>query len=234
MKNLIDLHTHTMFCNHAYSTLKENILEAENKGLEVYGWSEHGFGMPEATNKAVFLNLKVVPKFHNNMRILKGMEMNIVDYNGDIFEKEYFEVLDYAIASLHRNCIKSSTKEENTNAVIKAMKNKKINIIGHLDDGYYELDYEKICKTVDRENFAIELNNSSLHPEGFRTNSRENLLKIMENCEKYNVKVIMNSDAHYYLEVGEISRVEDLIKEYQFPEKLIVNYNKNLIDKLLL
>lgn len=233
MKNLIDLHTHTLFCNHAYSTLAENIIEAESKGLKVYGWSEHGFGMPDTTNKSVFLNFKVIPEFYNNMRILKGMEMNIIDYEGNVFEKEYFELLDYTIASLHRNCIKSGTKKENTRSLIKAIENNNINILGHIDDGYYDLDYNEVCKSVNRKKFAIELNNSSLHPNGFRTNSKKNLIKILESCEKYKIKVIMNSDAHYYLEVGDITRMEDLIKKYNFPKKLIVNYNENLIKELL-
>ncbi len=46
MKPIMDLHTHTMASGHGYSTLKENIDAAKEKGLKVLGLSEHGPAMP--------------------------------------------------------------------------------------------------------------------------------------------------------------------------------------------
>ena len=40
MKPIIDLHCHTIASGHAYSTLKENIDEAKEKGLKYLGVSE--------------------------------------------------------------------------------------------------------------------------------------------------------------------------------------------------
>ena len=37
----VDLHTHTIISGHAYSTLLENIEECKEKGIEVYGVSDH-------------------------------------------------------------------------------------------------------------------------------------------------------------------------------------------------
>jgi len=48
MKLLMDLHTHTIASGHAYSTLKENIDEAKNKGLKILGTSDHSYAMPGA------------------------------------------------------------------------------------------------------------------------------------------------------------------------------------------
>lgn len=41
MRDVLDLHTHTIASGHAYNTMMEMIREAQNKGLDVYGITEH-------------------------------------------------------------------------------------------------------------------------------------------------------------------------------------------------
>ena len=48
MDFLFDLHTHTIASGHAYSTLKENMEEAVEKGLLAYGFSDHSEAVPGA------------------------------------------------------------------------------------------------------------------------------------------------------------------------------------------
>ncbi|WP_099202974.1 phosphatase [Miniphocaeibacter massiliensis] len=229
MKNLMDLHTHTIACSHAYSTLNENIARASEIGLEVFGWSEHGYGMKDTTNRFVFSNFKVIPKVINDVRILKGMEANIFDFRGTIYEQDMLPVVDYVIASLHRNCIAAGSKKENTTAVIGAIENKYVNILGHLDDGYYIMDFDEIARVAKEYNVAIEINNSSLVEESFRINSKSNILEMLEKCDKYGTTIIMNTDTHFSTEVGDVSKSEEIIKEYGFNKNLILNYNiKNL------
>ena len=57
-----------------------------------------------------------------------------------------FKGCDVVIASLHIPCIKPGSIEQNTNALIKAMDNPYVNIIGHPDDSRYPVDYEKLVK----------------------------------------------------------------------------------------
>ena len=45
-KILADMHTHTIASGHAYATLTEMCKEAANKGLEIYGITEHSSGIP--------------------------------------------------------------------------------------------------------------------------------------------------------------------------------------------
>ncbi|MDL2310431.1 phosphatase [Peptostreptococcaceae bacterium OttesenSCG-928-C18] len=225
MRNLVDLHTHTTFCNHAYSTLNENIVKASEIGIEILGWSEHGYGMKNTTNRFMFSNFRVIPKIINDVRVLKGMEANIYDFRGTIYEQDMLPVVDYVIASLHRNCISAGSEKENTSAIIGAIENKYVNILGHLDDGYYSLDFDEIAKVAKEYNVAIEINNSSLVEDSFRLNSRENILKMLEKCDKYGTSIIMNTDAHFLTEIGDVSKSEEIIKEYKFNEELILNYN---------
>ena len=60
MKPLIDLHTHAIMSGHAFSTIMENIAEAKNKGLQVYGLADHAVNMPGTAHIAYFKNLKVI------------------------------------------------------------------------------------------------------------------------------------------------------------------------------
>ena len=65
-------------------------------------------------------------------------------------------------------CLEPGTKEENTNATIKAMDHELVKIIGHPDDGRYELDYEEVVKKAKEKNILLEVNNSSINPNSFR------------------------------------------------------------------
>ena len=42
MKDLLDVHTHTIASGHAYSTVREMITMAKARGLALVGLSEHG------------------------------------------------------------------------------------------------------------------------------------------------------------------------------------------------
>ncbi|MPQ44914.1 phosphatase [Clostridium tarantellae] len=232
MKALIDLHCHTISSGHAYSTIKENAMEAKEKGLKVLGISDHAPSMPGTAHFYHFLNLGVLNEIEG-VKILKGIEANIIDYNGTIdVPKEILEKLDYIIASLHPPCISFGNKEENTRAIIGAMKKEKVKIIGHPDDSRYPLNYEEIVKAAKENNVFLELNNSSLNPKGFREGAIENAKTMLKLCEKYNAKIIFGSDAHVYYDVGNFTRCINIVEEMNFPKDLIVNFNKEDIDFL--
>ena len=51
MKDILDLHTHTIASGHAYNTLYEMATGAADNGLALYGCTEHAPAMPApATN----------------------------------------------------------------------------------------------------------------------------------------------------------------------------------------
>jgi len=231
MKLIIDLHTHTIKSGHAYSTLMENIAEAKNKGLKIYGLSEHAVSMPGTAHEFYFHNLKVIKNEIMGVRILKGIEANIIDFNGNTDVSEQIsESLDYMIASLHSPCLTPGNEDENTNAVINAMKHKKVKIIGHPDDSRFPLNYERIVLAARENNVLLEVNNSSLNPVSFRENARENYLLMLKLCKENQVKVIFGSDAHICYDVGEFSNCINLIKEVDFPKELVMNYSIDILE----
>ena len=157
MKLLFDLHTHTVASGHAFSTLKENIEEAAAKGLKAMGTSDHYSAMPGSAQPIYFTNFKAIKEKILGVRIFTGMEANIIDLEGKLdAEEAVLKKMDYVIASLHVPCVKAGTREENTNALIGAMKNPYVKIIGHPDDDRFPLDYEKLVEAAAKEKVALE------------------------------------------------------------------------------
>lgn len=231
MKAIIDLHTHSLTSGHAYSTVKENIEYAKINGLKYYGLSDHGVNMPGGPHLFHFQNLKVIPNEVDGVRVLKGMEANIIDYDGNIdveFDK-YLSGLDYLIASMHTVCVEPGTKEENTRATINAMDKKLVKIIGHPDDGRFELDYEAIVKKAKEKNILLEVNNSSLQENSFRPGARENYKEMLKLCKEYKVRVILGSDSHICYQIGKFENAEKFIEEIDFPKELVINYYEDQI-----
>lgn len=231
MNYILDMHCHTIASGHAYSTLQEIVTSAKQNGLQMVGIADHAPGMPGSAGIFHFQNLRVVPREIEGIRVMVGVEANIIDYDGKVdMTEDNLKMLDYSIASMHPPCINSGNINENTRAIIKAIQNPYVNIIGHPDDSRYPVDYEEIIKAAKDYNVLLEINNSSLNPNGFRRDARKNIDKILELCEKHKTSIILGSDAHIAFHAGVFNFCKSVIKETNFPEELIVN---NSIDKFL-
>lgn len=224
INSVMDLHTHTIVSGHAYNTFKEMAYAASEKGLEVLGITEHGPSMPGSCHNFYFHNLKILPRQMFGVRLLLGAEVNVVDYDGkiDLSQRE-IEPLDVVIASLHQPCVRHGSMEENTRAYLKVMENPYVDIIGHPDDGRYEVDYERLVEGAARCHKVLELNNNSLSPYSYRSNARENDLKMLSLCKEYRVPIVMSSDAHYETYVGELTLAKEIVAAADFPEELVLN-----------
>jgi putative hydrolase len=234
MKPLYDLHVHTLSSGHAFSTLKENIEEAKAKGLKALGISDHAQAMGGSPHLYYFRNLKVINEEIMGMRILKGIEANILDYQGNIdVEDELARRLDYLIASLHAPCLKSGTVDENTHAIISAMDNPYVKIIGHPDDSRFPLDYHKIVAKAAERSIVLEVNNSSLSTQSERKNARKNQITYLNLCKEYGAKIILGSDAHIWYDVGNFTEALRVLDGVKFPPELIFNYDLDLLKHII-
>ncbi|WP_313524234.1 phosphatase [Anaerotignum sp.] len=224
MKILADTHTHCMASGHAYSTIQENIKAAAEKGLELIALTDHAPAMQNTTSHAYFANLHVIPDELFGVRILKGVELNIIDFAGTIdLDERTLSRLDISIASLHTPCIVAGTKEENTRACIRAMENPLVDILGHPGDPRYPMDYEEIFKVAKQTGTLLEINNASLVPGGFRAGSDDNIEFLLRMAMKEDVPVVVSSDAHFYTGIGDIMYVERLLAKVDFPKELVLN-----------
>lgn len=230
MKALIDLHTHTIASGHAYSTWNENVMAAQKKGLKVLGMSEHARMMPGTCGELYFYNFRVLPKQIGDLRVYNGIEANIYDHSGSIdVEEPVLSKVDYIIASMHTPCIAGGTVAQNTQALLGAMRNPFVKIIGHPDDARYPLDYEELTTAAVAEKVALELNNSSLNPLSARKDGEKCIRKLLEKCIDNHTMIIMGTDSHYCEQVGDFTNSYKILEELNFPEEQIINMH---IEKL--
>ena len=229
----IDTHAHTLVSGHAYNTMREMVQMAAEKGLKGLALTEHAPKMPGSTNLYYFENLGVVPRKMYGIDVLLGSELNILDAAGSVdLPKSVLRKLDIAIASIHTLCFEDEWKKEPvTEAYLNAMENPWIDIIGHPDDGRYEVDYEALVQGAREYGKVLELNNHSMDPDCNRENAVENDTIMLEYCKKYRVPVVMDSDAHFDLLIGEFDLARDLLTKLDFPEELVLNRSVDAVKK---
>ncbi|MCD8149844.1 MAG: phosphatase [Clostridiales bacterium] len=226
MIDLLDSHTHTLVSGHAYNTINEMVAAAQQKGLALLALTEHAPDMPGTCYDGYFYNLKILPRKRGQLWTLFGVELNILNRNGDVdLEEDAYKDLDVTIASIHPPCYHETDAEAHTKAYLNVMRKPYINIIGHPDDGRFPVDYKRLAESAKAYHKLLEVNSSSLAPTTFRLNARENYKEMLYWCRKYETPVIVNSDAHADFLVGEHRLAFELLEEEHFPRELVVNEN---------
>jgi len=222
MKLIADLHIHTIASGHAYSTLEEILAAAAAKGLKIIGTADHGPSMPGGPDLYHFGNLRVLPEEWRGIRLLKGVEANIVDYAGNLDMPEtYLKKLDYAMAGIHAICYPGGTVEQNTRAMVRAMENPYVDVIVHPGNPEFPIEAERVLAAARRLEKVIEINNSSLC--GSRKGSFANCNRIAHLVAETGAQIIIGSDAHFSADVG---RFDDALKMCQaagVKEEQIIN-----------
>lgn len=232
MKIAADLHTHTIASTHAYSTITENTLSAKNAGLKAIAMTDHAPEMWDAPHKWHFHNLKVLPRVINDVIVIRGIEADIMDYEGTLdIDNESKKYLEWVVASMHGVCLKPGSLDDITRAYMNIAKNPDVDCIGHCTTDSYPFDYEKVLCAFKENNKILELNESSIT---YKEGSYENARKILKICKKIGLEVSVNTDSHYCSLIGQIPLSEKLMNETEFPSELIFNSNwDNVKDYIL-
>lgn len=224
MIDLLDSHTHTLASGHAYSTMNEMIAAAKARGLKLIALTEHAPTMTGTCQWIYFANFGDIPRKRGDLWTMMGTELNILNRNGEVdLENELLKNLDVVIASIHPPCYHETDPKAHLEAYLNVMKNPWVNIIGHPDDGRYPVDYEVLVPAAKKYHKLLEVNSSSLSPNAYRENAKENYRKMLELCREYQTPVIVDSDAHIDCAVGDHTRAWKLLEEIDFPAELIVN-----------
>ena len=97
LQNRCDVHTHTLFSRHAYSTVRENVLAARDAGLELLGITDHfsdmlfpGADLEHADMRDYqhFLNTTVWPRTWEGVRLLRGAEADLRALDGRLYGQD--------------------------------------------------------------------------------------------------------------------------------------------------
>ncbi len=223
MKIEVDLHTHSNYSAHSYSTIYENVMYAVKKGLKGIGITDHGLVIEDGGHVWHFHALKDLPEFAEGVRLFKGIEASLLNADGKMdIDKVNAHNMDYIIASYHGSFEGIFTKEDLESAYLNAMENPQVKILGHIDRGPFEIDYEKVILKAKEKGVLVELNKHSLELDD---TYRERVIKIANICNKLKVPVVVSSDAHFCTEIGNVGIMTDLLQTIHFDESLVVNTN---------
>ncbi len=232
MKIQADLHTHTIASTHAYSTITENCEWASKYGLKAIAMTDHAMSMPDSPHRWHFENLDVIPREISGVTVLKGIEANIMNIDGEIdADDSFLSKLEWVVASMHSQVIEKDTLENITKAYINVCKNPHVDVIGHCTSDEFYFDYEKGVKAFKEYEKLIEINESSIKN---KKGSRKNCYEILKLCKKYEVPVVVDSDSHFCQNIGQTPNAFQIIDELDFPEKLIVNTDWNKLREFIL
>ena len=97
LENRCDVHTHTLFSRHAYSTVREDVLAARDAGLELLGVTDHFSDMlfpgadlthADLRDYQYLINMGVWPRAWEGVRLLHGVEVDVRSLDGRLFGQD--------------------------------------------------------------------------------------------------------------------------------------------------
>ena len=223
MEIIADMHTHTVASGHAYSTVNEMASAASRKGLKAMAITDHGPAMPGGPHLYHFGAMRFIPPWIDGVRILLGVEANIVAADGSIDMPEtYLAKLDFVMAGLHEGCgFDDQGAKMNTEAVLRAMANPRVKAIAHSGNPEFPVRFEELIQGALDTGTALEINNSSLFLS--RRGSRPNCEYLANLIARYGALVVLGSDAHIAQGVGEFGEAIALLENAGVPAEQVVN-----------
>lgn len=235
MKLIADFHVHTISSGHAYSTLQEYLVAAKKKKLKAFAITDHGSSMPGGPHFYHFANMRMIPREIDGIKILRGIEANIIDENGklDISDDDIrWGDLDIVMVAMHpRVGYENQGKEKNTEVLLKAIENPYVNVIAHPGNPKYPIDIEKVVVAAKEKGVLIEINNSSPFS---RPGSHESCVAFAKAVKKLGWKVVVGTDSHFSSMIGVFGDALKIIDEAGLKEEDVVNTSWARIEKYLL
>lgn len=217
----VDTHTHTVLSGHAWSTLQENAAAGAKRGLYGLCLTEHGPAIPGGCVDYVPAAQVMLPEFVEGVRIFKGTEANLVDFEGNIdIPMRFMNRTEFAVASMHDIVMTPGAMRQNTDAIMAALHHPFIDMPGHIDDAKTPYEFEAVILEAKKLGKLIEINNNSLL---VRRGSDANIRVIADLCRRHDVRVCVSSDAHFSTMIGAVSPALALLADVGFPDELVVN-----------
>ncbi|MFW6011168.1 MAG: DNA polymerase/3'-5' exonuclease PolX [Desulfosalsimonas sp.] len=192
-----DLHSHTRRTD-GHGSLREMAEAAKAIGYEYLAITEHSQKVAMAgglNEKAVRAHMEDIDRINEEVkgiRLLKGMEVDILADGTLDLPDSVLKELDLAVCSVHYQ--QRLDKKKQTDRIIRAMDNPNMDILGHPTSRLIntrdpmDIDLEKIIEAAKERNVVIELN---AQPD--RLDLPNNYCKI---AAELGVKIALSTDAH--------------------------------------
>jgi putative hydrolase len=221
MKIFADYHTHTLY-SHGKGTIRENVDRAIELGLREIGISDHGprhflYGIKLKNLDKMRAEIDSINKSQDKIKVKLGLEANIISIKGELdIDDSIASKLDMVLAGYHfgafpknigqgikihgRNylaryfpSVDRKARVFNTEAVVNAIYNNKIDILTH-PGAKANIDTREVAKAAAERGTALEINSSHGHLT----------VEYIRVAMKEGVKFVISSDAHSPAEVGSV------------------------------
>lgn len=191
------LHIHTTYSDGLHS-LRQMCERARDLGYEYIGITDHSQsafyanGLKPDRLKQQWDEIDQLNVEMSDLRILKGIESDILNDGSLDYPDSVLENFDFIIASVHSNL--KMTVEKATERVLRAIEHPGTTILGHptgrllLSREGYPLDWDAVFEACAKHNVAIELN---AHP--YRLDIDYTLIP---KAIQHGIKISINPDAH--------------------------------------
>lgn len=231
MELIADLHVHTKGCGTLLDTLHLLTDIVNKKGLSYIACTDHA---PITSNQYTswdFNQWSNVPNLINGVRILRGVEADILDFKGTLsLEKDLLLRLDIVLAALHTYCIKPRTVKDHTEAYEAILCNPYVDILAHPGESFFAYDEEYIMKLAAEKGKVIELNSLSQKND---PESIQNQIKLSNLAKKYGTLLCVSSDAQKPTSIGEFGLIPSMLNEALIPNELVINSTNERFDNFI-
>lgn len=252
-------HSHHHLCHHAEGNVEDYVLEAIRNNFEEIGISDHGPILADAFERMTYEEFEniylfeldeAIKKYSNQIKILKGLEIEFIKGEEEYYKK-LLEKVDYLILGCHYyeggkvlhgySAYQVKTPErllKYTELIEEALDTKCFKILAHPDlfmHGYKKFDSfaeectKRIVEAVIRNDVLIEFNAGGIRTNRYFDENGNPQYAVPNHgfwsvVSELNPKVIINSDCHKPIELND--------EAFQHAEALAKSYNLNIINYL--
>lgn len=190
-------HVHTSYSD-GVNTIEEMASVAKAMGYSYLGIGDHSKssfyarGLSEVDVRKQLYDISLFNDKDTGIRVLKGIECDILEDGSLDFDDSILEAFDYVIASVHSRF--NMDKVKMTERIKRAIGNRYVTIIGHLTGRVllyrepYNIDIEDIIRTAADYGKVIEINANP-----YRLDMDWRLIK---DAKGAGAKFVINPDAH--------------------------------------
>lgn len=201
-----DLHMHTVWSD-GICTIEQVAARARAKGYEYIALTDHSQSLKIARGlslerlKEQHRAIRLLNEKMGDIRLLTGIEVDILPRGGLDCPDEILEEVDLVVASVH-SAFKQD-RETMTARIISAVENKNVDIIGHLTGRLiaqregYAVDVERVLEAAAGCGTILEINSSPDRLDLNDLNARR--------ARDMGIKMAVNTDAH------DLKRMEEMI-----------------------
>ena len=192
-----DLHAHTTESDGRYTAI-EMAEAAKARGYEYLAVTDHSKQVKIARGldeKRLAKAIKAIDKINAKLKgftLLKSIELDILADGTLDLPDGILDELDLVVCSVHYNF--KLSKEKQTERVIRAMDNPRVNIFGHPTGRLinerppYEIDLEKVMRAAVERDCFLELN---AHPDRLDLDDVH-----CQRAKEMGLKIALSTDAH--------------------------------------